>query len=77
MTARLHFGVEGDWLRVDGPGYELVPACGYDFHGRKKLAEDYREVTCPTCRKLCGLSAEGIEPARHVLTERARLGRAA
>lgn len=81
----LHYAIEGEWLLADGQGYELRPVCGNDFDGRKRLTEDPAQVTCRKCLTLSGFDVpsalaalEGqIEPARMVMTERARIGRAA
>jgi hypothetical protein len=56
MNGRLHYSVDGTWFDYDTNQYEQMPACGYDFHGRKKLTEDWREVTCPECRECCGFT---------------------
>jgi hypothetical protein len=56
MTARIHYACDGTWFDYDEGCYEQVPACGNDFHGRKKLTDDPDAVTCPTCRELCGIS---------------------
>lgn len=58
MSARLHFAVAGTWYDHDERDYEHVPACGYDFHGRKKLTDDPEAVTCKECRALCGFDVQ-------------------
>ena len=50
----LHYSTDGTWFDYDAGRDEQGPAGGNDFHGRKKLTEDYRAVTCRTCRELCG-----------------------
>jgi len=60
MSARLHYACDGTWFDYDEGCYEQVPACGNDFHGRKRLTDDPSEITCPTCRELLGIASVGI-----------------
>jgi hypothetical protein len=60
MTARIHYACDGTWFDCDEGCYEQVPACGNDFHGRKRLSDDPDDITCPTCRELCGFASVGI-----------------
>jgi hypothetical protein len=61
VSAAKHFAVDGTWLADDSYGYEQVPACGNDFHGRKNLTDDPEEVSCKTCRELLGLDVQMTE----------------
>jgi hypothetical protein len=61
MTARIHYACDGTWFDCDEGCYEQVPACGNDFHGRKKLTDDPDEVTCLVCRELCDLGTQLTE----------------
>ena len=60
----LHYSTDGTWFDYDAGRYEQVPACGNDFHRRKKLTEDWTAVTCRTCRELCGFD-DAITAAVH------------
>jgi hypothetical protein len=61
VSAAKHFAVDGTLYDYDARQYEQLPACGYDFHGRKKLTDDPEEVTCKTCRELLGLDVQFTE----------------
>jgi hypothetical protein len=53
MTARIHYAVTNDFgLYADDNA-----ACGDNFSRRKKLTDDWRKVTCPTCLTLLGIEA--------------------
>ena len=57
----LHYAVDGTWYDYDERQYEQVPACGNDFHGRKKLTDDPEAVSCKQCRELLGLDVQLTE----------------
>jgi hypothetical protein len=50
FTQSLHFPIESD----NGIWREVGPVCGNDFRRRKKLTEDWTQITCPQCIRLCG-----------------------
>jgi hypothetical protein len=57
-----HFAIETD----NGIFTETVACCGNDFRRTKKLTDDWREVDCPICVKLCGFTSVESDPLRHL-----------
>jgi hypothetical protein len=49
----LHFAIESD----NGLWREIGPVCGNDFRRTKKLTEDWTQVDCRECIRLCGFEA--------------------
>jgi hypothetical protein len=58
LMSRLHYEVESGGM---GGSTETHACCGNDFRRRKRLTEDWREVTCPKCLQLMGIEAAPIE----------------
>jgi len=57
----LHYAVESEMF---GPyETETRACCGNDFRRTKKLTDDWRKVTCRTCRELCGFPDAAAEYA--------------
>ena len=55
---RLHYAIETDGILGC---VEVQPVCGNNFHGRKKLTDDWEAVTCPECIRLCGFEAAPLD----------------